>query len=156
MKILKSRSSLLIIISVVIFFFLVVNVFWGMHPLLNFFQYLAKRNFLWIVPLLLILLLFIWQREISLKKKLSQERTEIFNATMRTIQDILHNSASSMQLLILDMKDSGVNEEIIKRGEKNIEELKTLINTLASVDPATIQLKELNSKLSIIRMNDNL
>lgn len=89
-----------------------------------------------------------------MKRKISDERIEIFNATIRTIQDILQNSASSMQLLILDMKDVEVHEEIIIKAEKNMEELKSVIKTLASVDPKTIQLKDLNRNLSIIKMND--
>ena len=154
MKMLTSKKSILIILSIIISFALIVNIFLGMHPILDFFQYLANKNFIWLVPFLLVLFLGIWQYEINTKKKVSKERTEIFNATMRTIQDLLQNSASSMQLLILDMKDAGVHNEIIDRAGKNIDELKTVINTLASVDPLSIELKELNSKMSIIKMNE--
>ena len=154
MKMLTSKKSILIILSIIISFALIVNIFLGMHPILDFFQYLAYKNFIWLVPFLLVLFLGIWQYEINTKKKVSKERTEIFNATMRTIQDLLQNSASSMQLLILDMKDAGVHNEIIDRAGKNIDELKTVINTLASVDPLSIELKELNSKMSIIKMNE--
>ena len=45
-------------------------------------------------------------------------------------------------------------EEIIIRAEKNIFELKKAINTLASVDPKSIKLKELNHNMSIIKMNE--
>ena len=73
---------------------------------------------------------------------------------MRTVQDILQNAASSMQLFVLDMKDEGLREELISKAEKNIEELKTVIKVLASVDPSKLDLKELNRNLSIIKMEN--
>jgi hypothetical protein len=53
----------------------------------------------------------------------------------------------------MDMKDEGVDEEIITKAENNIEELKTVIKTLASIDPKTIELKELKKTMSIIKMH---
>lgn len=88
----------------------------------------------------------------GVNKKIMEERVKTFSATIRTIQDVPQNSASSMQLLILDMKDERVHDEIIMKAEKNIEELKTAINVLASIDPAAIDLKELNRSMSIIKI----
>lgn len=154
MNILKKNNMIYIAITFIILFVLFLNLVKGVHPLLDFFQYLVQKEIFWIIPLLLVILLIIWQHYINVKEKITNERVEIFSATIRTIQDILQNSSSSMQLLIFDMKDKGVHEDIINRAEKNIFELKKAINTLASVDPKSIKLKELNSKMSIIKMNE--
>ena len=154
MKILKNNSLLVIILALIFLIILILNFVTNFHPILDFLQYLIQKELFWTIPLLLTILLFIWQHNINVKKKISDERVEIFSATIRTIQDILQNSSSSMQLLIFDMKDQGVHEDIINRAEKNIFELKKAIHSLASVDPKSIQLKELNSKMSIIKIND--
>lgn len=154
MKVLKNNSFLLLIFTIVILTALFFNLIKGVHPILDFLQYLAQKELFWIIPLLLLVLLILWQHNINVKKKISNEREEIFGATIRTIQDILQNSTSSMQLLILDMKDKGIHDEIIIRAEKNIFELKKAISTLVSVDPKSIKLKELNHNMSIIKMNE--
>ena len=153
MKILKNSSKLIITILIVVLFIFSYNIFKGRHPVLDFFQFLEARDYLWLFPLIAAVLLSFWYHDRSIKKKIINERIETYKATIRTIQDILQNSSSSMQLLILDMKESSVNEEIILRAEKNIEELRTVISTLSTVDPLSIQLEELNKKVSIIKMN---
>ncbi len=145
---------ILIILTFIVLLTLFLNLVKGVHPILDFFQYLVQKELFWIVPLVLIMIIIIWQHNINIKEKITNERVEIYSATIRTIQDILQNSSSSMQLLIFDMKDQKVNEDIINRAEKNIFELKKAINTLGSIDPKSIKLKELNSKMSVIRMND--
>ncbi|MCL5030411.1 MAG: hypothetical protein M1480_15475 [Bacteroidetes bacterium] len=154
MKVLKNNLFRVLIFTIVILAVLFFNLIKGMHPILDFLQYLVQKDLFWIIPLLLVVLLIFWQHNINVKEKISNERVEIFSATIRTIQDVLQNSTSSMQLLILDMKDKGIHEEIIIRAEKNIVELKKAINTLASVDPKSIKLKELNHNMSIIKMNE--
>ncbi len=154
MKVLKNSSTLVILFLMFILSTLFFNLVLGISPILDFFNYMAGKKYLWTIPLLISILFGFWLYSRSMKRKISDERIEIFNATIRTIQDILQNSASSMQLLILDMKDVEVHEEIIIKAEKNMEELKSVIKTLASVDPKTIQLKDLNRNLSIIKMND--
>ncbi|MHB8337479.1 MAG: hypothetical protein ACYC6P_09360 [Ignavibacteriaceae bacterium] len=154
MKVLKNNSTLVILFLMFILSTLFFNLVLGISPILDFFNYMAGKKYLWTIPLLISILFGFWLYSRSMKRKISDERIEIFNATIRTIQDILQNSASSMQLLILDMKDVEVHEEIIIKAEKNMDELKSVIKTLASVDPKTIQLKDLNRNLSIIKMND--
>ena len=154
MKIVNGNIRLIVVFSIILLFIIVVNIFFGKHPILDFFQFLINKDYFWLVPLFIALTFGFWQRELNVKKKIGKERREIYTATMRTIQDLLQNSASSMQLLILDMKDTGVHDDIIQRAEKNIDELKSVITTLASIDPMSIQLKELNDKLSIIKMNE--
>jgi hypothetical protein len=154
MKVLKNNSTLVILFLMFILSTLFFNLVLGISPILDFFNYMAGKKYLWTIPLLISILFGFWLYSRSMKRKISDERIEIFNATIRTIQDILQNSATSMQLLILDMKDVEVHEEIIIKAEKNMDELKSVIKTLASVDPKTIQLKDLNRNLSIIKMND--
>ncbi len=154
MKILKNKTRLFIAFLIIFLAIVVINILTGVYPLLDFMQYLAAKNFFWIVPLFFIGLFAYWQHTINVKKRVNEERRQIFIATMRTIQDILQNSASSMQLLILDMKDAGVHEEIIQKAEKNIDEMKSVISTLSAVDPNSIHLKELNDNLSIIKMSE--
>ncbi|HUX92615.1 MAG TPA: hypothetical protein VMV36_02330 [Ignavibacteriaceae bacterium] len=154
MKVLKNNATLVILFLMFILSTLFFNLVLGISPILDFFNYMASKKYLWTIPLLISILFGFWLYSRSMKRKISNERIEIFNATIRTIQDILQNSASSMQLLILDMKDVEVHEEIIIKAEKNMDELKSVIKTLASVDPKTIQLKDLNRNLSIIKMND--
>lgn len=153
MNFLKNNSKLVIVFSLAIAFVLFLNIIMRMHPILNLFLYLADKEYLWVVPILIGIIFGIWQYNNNVKRKISNERVEIFNATIRTIQDVLQNSASTMQLLILDMKDTGVHDDIVQVAEKNIEELKKAISSLASVDPMSIQLKELNKRVSVIRID---
>ncbi|MEW5842061.1 MAG: hypothetical protein AB1775_02220, partial [Bacteroidota bacterium] len=46
------------------------------------------------------------------------------------------------------------HDEIITKAEKNIYELQRVIKGLASVDPETIELKELNRNFSVIKINE--
>jgi hypothetical protein len=153
MKILKNCSSEVIILSIILLIILFLNIIWNIHPVLDLMMYLQNQNYFWTVPTTVCLIIGLWIYDRNMRRKILKERVEIFNATIRTIQDILQNSTSSMQLLIMDMKDEGVHEEFIQKAEKNIMELIKVINTLAAVDPKNIELKDLNSNLSIIKMN---
>jgi hypothetical protein len=156
MKFLKDNSPIVIVFSSVVLLMLTINLVLDIHPLLNFFNYIEREKYYWTIPSTAIFLICLWLFDRSMRRKIINERTEIFNATIRTIQDLLQNSTSSMQLLIMDMHDKGVHEELIINAEKNIEELKRVINVLASIDPTTIELKELNRNLSIIKMDEEL
>ncbi len=153
MKLFKNTPKILIVFTFAVMAVLFLNLVLGIYPVLDLLKYLEIKKFYWTIPTIIILTIWLWYFNRSMRKKIIKERIDIFNATIRTIQDILHNSASSIQLLILDMKDDGVSEEIILKAEKNIEELKKVIQTLSAVDPQTIELKELNRNLSIIKMD---
>ena len=152
MKISENNSWLPALFIIVIIIQL-VNVIFDIYPVLNFIKFVESKNYYWTIPTTITLSFGIWLNDRRMKKKIINERVEIFNATIRTIQDILQNSSSSIQLLILDMKDERVHDEIIKKAEKNLEELKKVITALASVDPRSIVLKDLNKNLSIIKMD---
>ncbi len=153
MKLLKNNSTIIILFVIVVLLTLFVNYVLGIYPLLNFIKYLESKKYYWIIPTTILLLFGLLLFYMSMNRKVINERIEVFNAIMRTVQDILHNSSSSIQLLIMDMKDEGVDEEIIMKAENNMQELKTVIKTLASIDPKTIELKELNQTMSIIKMH---
>ncbi len=153
MKLLKDNSSIAILFSIIVLLILFLNNVLGIYPLLDVIKYLETKNHYWIIPTTSLLLFGIWLYNDRMRRKVINERIEVFKAIMRTVQDILHNSSSSIQLLIMDMKDEGVDEEIIMKAENNMEELKTVIKTLASIDPKTIELKELNQTMSIIKMH---
>lgn len=154
MKLFKKSSVVLIIISIAVLITLFLNLVLDIYPVLSFFKYLEYKKIYWTIPTTIIILLGAWLLHRMMKKEITNERIEIFTATIRTMQDILQNSASSMQLLVLDMKDEGVHDEIITKAEKNIDELKRVIKGLASVDPETIELKELNRNFSVIKINE--
>ena len=153
MKILKNSSSEVIILSIILLIILFLNIMWDIHPVLDLMTYMQNQNYFWTIPTTISLIIGLWIYDRNMRRKILNERVEIYKATIRTIQDILQNSTSSMQLLIMDMKDEGVHEEIIIKAEKNIKELTKVINTLATVDPKNIELKDLNSNLSVIKMN---
>lgn len=154
MRVFNKNSTAVILFLIIVLFIVFLHLILGIYPVLDFLKYMENKKYFWIIPLVIFMLSSLWLYNRIMRKKIVTERIEIFNATIRTIQDILQNSASSMQLLILDMKDTGVHDEIIIKAEKNIDELKSVIKTLASVDPETIELKELNRNLSIIKMNE--
>jgi hypothetical protein len=154
MKILKNNSPAVILFSIIVLLVLFLNIVLGKHPILDLFKYLESGKYYWTIPVTVLFLcgLFLFDR--SMRRLIINERVEIFNATIRTLQDILQNSSSSMQLLILDMKDENVHEEIIMKAEKNLAELKKVINAFSLVDPSNIELKKLNRYLSIITIPD--
>ena len=154
MRVFNKNSTAVILFLIIVLFIVFLHLILGIYPVLDFLKYMENKKYFWMVPIVIFMLSSLWLYNRIMRKKIVTERIEIFNATIRTIQDILQNSASSMQLLILDMKDTGVHDEIIIKAEKNIDELKSVIKTLASVDPETIELKELNRNLSIIKMNE--
>lgn len=154
MKLLKNNTIIIILFLAIILLTLFLNLFLGVYPVLDFIKYMESKNYGWAIPLTVLFLFGLWLVRRNMQRKIINERIEIFNATMRTMQDILQNTASSMQLLVLDMKDEGMHGEIVKKAEKNIDELKEVIKTLAAIDPTTIELKELNRNLSVIKMNE--
>ncbi len=154
MKILKNNTPYILIVLLFVAITLFLNLALGIFPIIDFLKYMQGKRLFWAVPLFMAFLLGLWFYNRNMRNKIANERIEIFNATIRTIQDILQNSASSMQLLILDMREIEIHEEIINKAEKNMDELKAVIKTLAAVDPKSIQLKDLNSKLSIIKMDE--
>jgi hypothetical protein len=153
MKLFNYNSTWLILFAIFVLLILIVNLSLNIYPFLDFLKYLENKKYYWTIPVMVLFLSGIWLFDRRMRRKIINERIEIFNATIRTIQDLLQNSSSSMQLLILDMKDEGINEELISRVEKNLAELSSVINALTSIDPTTLELKELNRKLSIIEMN---
>ena len=154
MRLFKKSSAVLIIISIAVLITLFLNLVLDIYPELSFFKYIENKKIYWTIPTTVIILLVVWLQHRMMKKEITNERIEIFTATIRTMQDILQNSTSSMQLLVLDMKDENVNEGIVMKAEKNIDELKKVIKALSSVDPETIELKELNRNLSVIKINE--
>lgn len=153
MKILKNKLIIAVIFSAVVFIILLLNLLFHVHPLFDFVKYLETRQYFWTIPLSILFLSGLWIIYRSMSRKIINDRVETFNATIHTIQDILQNSTSSMQLLILDMKDEGIDAELISRAEKNIEELKSVVETLASVDPKNLNFTELNKTMSVIKMH---
>ncbi|TSA30761.1 MAG: hypothetical protein D4R68_00130 [Ignavibacteriales bacterium] len=121
MKLLKHNSTIIILFVIVVLLTLFVNYVLGIYPLLDFIKYLESKKYYWIIPTTILLLFGLLLFYMSMNRKVINERIEVFNAIMRTVQDILHNSSSSIQLLIMDMKDEGVDEEIIMKAENNME-----------------------------------
>ena len=153
MKILKNNKHAVLIFLAITVLMLYLNIALGIYPVLSFLKFMESEKYYWTITLAFLFLCGFWLFDRYMRKKIVNERVEIFNATIRTVQDILQNSTSSLQLLILDMKDEGVSEEIIMNAEKNIDEFKKVVNALAAIDPKTIELKELNKSLSIIKMD---
>ena len=154
MKLFKNYSTIIIIYILVVLVTLYFNLVLDKYPILDLLKYLESKKYYGIIPLTVLFLAGLWLYDRRTKRKIINERVKIFSATIRTIQDILQNSYSSMQLLILDMKDEDVHEEIIFKAEKSMEELNRVIKTLARLDPHTIELKELNRHMSIIKMEE--
>jgi hypothetical protein len=123
------------------------------YPILSLIKYLESKRYYWTIPVTGAVIFGVWLFNRSMSKKIEKERADMFNATIRTIQDILQNSTSSIQLLIMDMHDEGIREEIIAKAETNIKELKRVIQVLAAIDPSTIELEEINKNLSVIKMD---
>lgn len=153
MKILKNNKQIVLIFFAITVLMLYLNIVLDIYPVLSFLKFMESEKYYWTITLAFLFLCGFWFFDRYMRKKIVKERVEIFNATIRTVQDILQNSTSSLQLLILDMKDEGVSEEIIMNAEKNIDEFKKVVNALAAIDPKTIELKELNKSLSIIKMD---
>lgn len=154
MKFFSKSSTILAVFLAIVLVILLLNFVLDIHPVLSFFKYLESRKIYWTIPATVLIILGAWLLNWKMKKELVNERVEIFTATIRTMQDILQNSASAMQLLVLDMKDENVDEEIIMKAEKNIDELKKVIKALSIVDPVKIELEELNRNLSVIRIDE--
>lgn len=154
MKLPKINSTVVLLISCILVIFLFLNLFLNMHPVLDILKYIENAKYYWTVPMVILFLWGLWLFDKNMRKKIVNERVETYNATIRTLQHILHNSSSKMQLLILDMKDEGVREDIVNRAEKNIDELKAVTEALAAVDPKNLELNQLNRNLSIIKMDD--
>lgn len=154
MKIARNNSIVVILISGVIIVFMFLNLVLNMHPVFDFLKYLESAKYYWTIPMLVLFLWGLWLLDKNMRKKIVKERVETYNATIRTLQHILNNSSSKMQLLILDMKDEGVREDIITRAEKSIDELKAVTEALAAVDPKNLEISQLNRNLSIIKMDE--
>lgn len=153
MKFLK-QNFVIIVVAAITISILILNIFFDIYPILAVINYLEGNKYYWVIPVgsAVILVLMLFKR--NMNRKIANEKAILFSATIRTIQDLLQNSNSSMQLLIMDMNEEGVNPELIKNAEKNIYELNRLIGVLASIDPERIKLKELNENLSIIHMEE--
>ncbi len=153
MKFLK-QNFVIIVVAAITISILILNIFFDIYPILAVINYLEGNKYYWVIPVgsAVILVLMLFKR--NMNRKIANEKAILFSATIRTIQDLLQNSNSSMQLLIMDMNEEGVNPELIRNAEKNIYELNRLIGVLASIDPERIKLKELNENLSIIHMEE--
>ncbi len=153
MKFLKHNYVIMVVAAITISI-LILNIFFDIYPILAVINYLEGNKYYWVIPVgsAVILVLMLFKR--NMNRKIANEKAILFSATIRTIQDLLQNSNSSMQLLIMDMNEEGVNPELIRNAEKNIYELNRLIGVLASIDPERIKLKELNENLSIIHMEE--
>ena len=156
MKFFNNNLSIKIIFLICTLTVLFLNHALNIYPFRELFRYLVDTKYYWLVPTFTIIFIGFLLFYISMRKKVVNGKIEMFNATIRTVQDVLQNSYSSLQLLILDMKDENVDPVIVHKTEKNLEEMHKAIKTLAGIDPENIKLEELNKKLSIIRMRDTV
>jgi len=154
MKLLKNNSLFAVLLSLFILIFLFLNLVLESHPILDLLKFLEAKKYYWTIPAGALLISGLFLLERYFRRKIIKERIEVYNATIHTLQDILHKTSSSLQVLILDMKDEGIREEFIRRTEINYEELNEIARVLASIDPENMQLKELNKNLSIIKMHE--
>jgi hypothetical protein len=153
MKIFTNNRSLLLIFTAGIIAVTAFNILLNIHPVLEIIKYLEKNDLFWILPTICIIIAFVWLYHRDTQKKIIKERIEIYNATIHTIQDILHKSSSSMQLLILDMKDEEIRDDLVVRAEENLDELNQVTRALSDIDPEKLQFMELKKNLSIINMH---
>lgn len=152
MKIFSNSKAFLFILAAGIIIVTAFNILLNIHPVLEIIKYLENNDQFWIVPTITIIIAFLWLYHRDTQKKIIKERIEIYNATIHTIQDILHKSSSSMQLLILDMKDEEIRDDLIARAEENLDELHQVTKVLSDIDPEKLQFMELKNNLSIINM----
>jgi uncharacterized membrane protein len=139
----KSSKFILVIIIIVFLAILIVtivNTIFEFRPLYEFTYLIEKQYSAWIISLsLLVCISLSLVLLINIKKKRSQnERTELFELTIHAVQDILQNSSSRLQNIILDMEEQKVSGKLIKSAQECLDENIRLIQFLSKLDPNNI------------------
>jgi hypothetical protein len=104
MKLKELKSSAAIIYAVILFTLLFVNIFLEIRPIANYIHYLEKSHLFILIPLSFFLPIGLFLFDRVRQQKLIDKKVELFNTTIRIVQDIVEDSNNKSQLLIQELQ----------------------------------------------------
>ena len=142
-----------VIIFSLILLNVILNLFFEIRPIIEFFHYLENSNFLIGIPLSFSIPLFFLYIDRQRQKKILEEKMNLFKTTIHTIQDINNNFVSRKQLLLMDLEENNVDEKIIKEANNIVKETQELVKMLSKIDPFKTNISHLNENISLFKLS---
>ena len=151
MKLKNFLSTSTIIYSVILFTVLFLNVFLGIRPVIDYFNYLQESNLFFLIPLSLLLPIGLFLFDKVRYKVLIDEKVELFKTTVLIVQDIIQDSIAKTQLLIFEMKEGNADDKLLQRANEIFDKSNSLLSSLNNLDPSSTKLK---STIDIVKIFD--
>ncbi|MEW6509078.1 MAG: hypothetical protein AB1432_15200 [Bacteroidota bacterium] len=121
-----------------------VKLFFNYGVIYEFFHYLKNSDLLWGVSLCYFVPIGLLIFEQVRLKNYNKRQKLLFEASVRTIQDIVMNNLSKVQLVLYDLEDAKVPKEIINNTNEIFNSMKSIVEQIAKVNPLnspTLQLR---------------
>jgi hypothetical protein len=127
----------IIIVSLAILIVTIINSIFEFRPLFEFTYLIEKQYSAWVISLCLLICISLSLTLLlnNINRSSLSEKTELFEMTIHTVQDILQKSSSRLQNIILDMEEQKISEHLTKKTQKCLDENIRLIQLLSKFDP---------------------
>lgn len=156
MKIKEFIAPSTVIFLIIIVVNSVLNLFFGIRPIVEYFNYLEKSHFFIGIPLSFFIPILIVHADRVRHRNIVKQKIELFKTTIHTIQDILNNFAAKTQLLVMDLEENNVDKNIVENAQDIFKESQELIKLLSSIDPLKTEITELNEKVHVFKITNRI
>ena len=154
----KTKSYLTgqtLFILIISFIILWLSIFHHYHILVEYFTFLDEDDKPVLVTISIIFpFVFILLDRKRYKINL-QEKKRIFQITVHTVQDLLQNSSSRLQNLILDLEEHNIDEAIVRSGKECLYENTKILKVLSEIDEENVSKKYDNYFSTFISKGSN-
>jgi|GEM_PF-5944477 len=151
----ESSKPISIITLVIISLFtieFILEVILELSPMYFLFSYLTSNHLEWAFMLFMIIVLLLLKYEKLSYERTKKKKSELFNTTIHTVQDIIQESIAKVEILKFDLEDNNTSREIIAQTEDIIKEMKSVIRILSGIDPFKTPTRKLREGINVFNI----
>lgn len=153
MKVKDIVSPSTVFFSIIFFTIIFLNLILDIRPVVDYFNLLEQSKLLVLVPLSLLVPVGLFLFDRVRYKRMVDEKVELFQTTVRTVQDIVQDSHARTQMLIVEMEEAKVDKEIVNSATEIFDRSTTLLNGLYNIDPLTAKIKDTGGIVKMFDIN---
>ncbi len=155
MRIKNIISPSTITFTIILVVLLTMNLIGGIRPVVSYFHLIEKTEYYFLIPISVLLPIGLFMFDRVRYKKLVNEKVQLFKTTVSTVQDIIQNSNSQMQMLILEMEEEKIDEKLVDRANDIFNKSNLLLNKLYNLDPTTAKIRTISDVVQYFEINGN-
>lgn len=155
MRIKDIISPSTITFTIILVVLLTMNLIGGIRPVVSYFHLIEETEYYFLIPISVLLPLGLFMFDRVRYKKLVNEKVQLFKTTVSTVQDIIQNSNSQMQMLILEMEEAELDKALVDRANDIFNKSNFLLNKLYNLDPTTAKIRTISDVVQYFEINGN-